>query len=162
MVTASCGLYRSCENRGKTGSRPGFATVFSAWVFSGMNPELIDVKCSNKDTYTQSKRKPNMEITEFEPALKEQVALVDFSATWCGPCRQMAPVIKKLTEKYRNRAAVVEIDIDSQPQIATHYMVQSIPTLILFDNGREIKRFVGVQSPETLEKHVDGVLIKKS
>ncbi|HKJ99815.1 MAG TPA: thioredoxin [Desulfotignum sp.] len=103
-----------------------------------------------------------MEITEFEPALKEQVALVDFSATWCGPCRQMAPVIKKLTEKYRNRAAVVEIDIDSQPQIATHYMVQSIPTLILFDNGREIKRFVGVQSPETLEKHVDGVLIKKS
>jgi thioredoxin 1 len=135
-------------------------------MFSGMNLDLfliyIDVKCSNKGTNPQSKRIPNMKITDFDSGLKEQVALVDFSAPWCGPCRQMAPIIKKLTEKYKDRAAIVEIDIDSQPLVATHYMVQSIPTLILFDHGREIKRFVGVQSTETLEKHVDDVLIKKS
>ncbi|MCA1795652.1 MAG: thioredoxin [Desulfobacteraceae bacterium] len=103
-----------------------------------------------------------MEITEFEPGLQKQVALVDFSAPWCGPCRQMAPIIKNLADKYKGRAAIVEINIDSQPLVATHYMVQSIPTLILFDHGREIKRFVGVQSTETLEKYVDDVLIKKS
>jgi thioredoxin 1 len=103
-----------------------------------------------------------MDITEFEPGLKKQVALVDFSAPWCGPCRQMAPIIKKLTEKYKNRSAIVEINIDSEPLVATHYMVQSIPTLILFDHGREIKRFVGVQSTETLEKYIDDILIKKS
>ena len=103
-----------------------------------------------------------MEITEFEPALKEQVALVDFSAPWCGPCRQMVPVISKLTEKYKSRAAIVEINIDSQPAAATHYMVQSIPTLILFDQGREIMRFVGIQSLETLENNLDAVLKNKS
>lgn len=103
-----------------------------------------------------------MEITELAPDVKDKVALVDFSAPWCGPCRQMVPVISKLTEKYKNRAAIVEINIDSQPAAATHYMVQSIPTLILFDQGREIMRFVGIQSLETLENNLDAVLTNKS
>jgi thioredoxin 1 len=99
-----------------------------------------------------------MEITQMDPGLKDQVALVDFSATWCGPCRQMTPVIKDLAKKYQDRVAVVEIDISSRPDVATHYMVQSIPTLILFDRGREIKRFVGVQPRETLEKNLNDIL----
>jgi len=103
-----------------------------------------------------------MEITLFSPEIKDKVALVDFSAAWCGPCRQMAPVISRLTEKYKDRAAIVEIDIDSHPAVATHYMVQSIPTLILFDQGREIQRFVGIQSLETLEKNLRAVLTNKS
>ena len=99
-----------------------------------------------------------MEITRMDPDLKHQVALVDFSATWCGPCREMAPVIKGLAKKYQGRVTMVEIDISSRPDVATHYMVQSIPTLILFDQGREIKRFVGVQSRETLEKNLKDIL----
>ncbi len=102
-----------------------------------------------------------MEITEFAPDIKDKVALVDFSAPWCAPCRQMVPVISRLTEKYKDKAAIVEINIDSQPAVATHYMVQSIPTLILFDHGREIMRFVGVQSTENLEKKLDAILTKK-
>jgi thioredoxin 1 len=99
-----------------------------------------------------------MEITEFAPDIKDKVAVVDFSAPWCGPCRQMAPVISRLTEKYKDRAAIVEINIDSQPAVATHYMVQSIPTFILFDQGKEIKRFVGVQPKEALEKNLNDIL----
>ncbi len=53
-----------------------------------------------------------MEITRMDPGLKDQVALVDFSATWCGPCRQMTPVVKDLAQKYQGKVAVVEIDID--------------------------------------------------
>ncbi|MCF8114509.1 MAG: conjugal transfer protein TraF, partial [Desulfotignum sp.] len=67
-----------------------------------------------------------MDITKLAPDIKNKAALVDFSAPWCGPCRQMAPVISKLKEKYKDKAAIVEIDIDSQPAVATHYMVQSI------------------------------------
>lgn len=126
-----------------------------------MNLELIHAGSRSKDADTQNKRIPKMEITQFAPDVKDKVALVDFSAPWCGPCRQMAPVITRLTEKYKNRAAIVEINIDSQPAVATHYMVQSIPTLILFDHGREVTRFVGVQSTETLEKNLDDVLTKK-
>ncbi|MFN2437222.1 MAG: thioredoxin [Desulfotignum sp.] len=99
-----------------------------------------------------------MEITRMDPGLKDQIALVDFSATWCGPCRQMAPVIEDLAKKYQGRVTMVEIDINSRPDVATHYMVQSIPTFILFDQGKEIKRFVGVQSREALEKHLNAIL----
>ncbi|MCF8091339.1 MAG: thioredoxin [Desulfotignum sp.] len=122
---------------------------------------VIHTGSRSKEADTQSKRISQMDITKFVPNIKDKVALVDFSAPWCGPCRQMAPVISKLKEKYKDKAAIVEIDIDSQPAVATHYMVQSIPTLILFDQGREIKRFVGVQSLETLEKNLDAVLTKK-
>jgi thioredoxin 1 len=99
-----------------------------------------------------------MKITQMDPGLKDQVALVDFSATWCGPCRQMAPVIEDLTEKYQGRVTIVEIDINSRPDVATHYMVQSIPTFILFDHGKEIKRFVGIQPKESLEKILNAIL----
>lgn len=99
-----------------------------------------------------------MELTQMEPGLKDQVALVDFSATWCAPCRQMAPVIKDLAKKYQGRVTVVEIDINSQSDVATHYMVQSIPTFILFDQGKEIKRFVGIQPKEALEKNLNALL----
>ena len=102
-----------------------------------------------------------MKITQMDPGLKDQVALVDFSATWCGPCREMAPVIKHLAEKYQGRVTMVEVDISARPDVATHYMVQSIPTVILFDQGREIKRLVGVQSRETLEKNLKDILLKR-
>ncbi len=99
-----------------------------------------------------------MKITQMDPGLKDQVALVDFSATWCSPCRQMAPVIKDLAKKYQGQVSVVEIDINSRSDVATHYMVQSIPTFILFDQGKEIKRFVGVQPKKVLEKNLNAIL----
>lgn len=70
----------------------------------------------------------------------------------------MTPVVKDLAQKYQGKVAVVEIDIDFRPDVATHYMVQSIPTLILFDRGREIKRFVGVQNKQALEKGLNDIL----
>ena len=99
-----------------------------------------------------------MKITKMDPGLKDQVALADFNAAWCAPCRQTAPVIRDLAEKYQNTVAVAEIDINSRADVATRYMVQGIPTLILFDQGREIKRFMGIQPKETLEKTLYDIL----
>ena len=77
----------------------------------------------------------------------ETPVLVDFWATWCGPCRMQGPIIDALAADGYN---VGKLDVDENPDIARRYNVMSIPTLILFKNGEEVQRFVGVQTKEKL------------
>lgn len=97
-------------------------------------------------------------MDQFQETLKNGVTLVDFNANWCAPCKAQEPVIKKLIKTYQNRASIIEINIDDHRTLATQYMVQSIPTLILFKDGKEIKRFVGLQSETTIAKSLDDVI----
>lgn len=78
-------------------------------------------------------------------------ALVDFWAPWCGPCRMQTPILEKLTASAEIEAKIFKLNTDENPEIAQKYGIVSIPTLILFENGKEIERFVGVQ-PETVLK----------
>lgn len=75
--------------------------------------------------------------------------LVDFWAPWCGPCRMQGPVVEKLAE---GGYSVAKVNIDEQPELAEQYRVMSIPTLIVFKNGKVEDQMVGVQSYQTLEK----------
>ena len=77
----------------------------------------------------------------------ETPVLVDFWATWCGPCRMQGPIIEEMANEGYN---VGKLDVDENPDIARRYNVMSIPTLILFQNGQEIQRFVGLQSKQRL------------
>jgi thioredoxin 1 len=99
-----------------------------------------------------------MGIDQFRETLGTGVTLVDFNADWCAPCRAQEPIIKKLANVYKNRASVLEINIDKNRTLATNYMVQSIPTLIIFKDGKEIKRFVGLQSETSIAKSLDEAL----
>ncbi|MCK5350056.1 MAG: thioredoxin [Desulfobacula sp.] len=99
-----------------------------------------------------------MATNQFLETIDNGVTLVDFNAAWCAPCKAQEPVIKKLINTYQNRASIIEINIDEDRALATKYMVQSIPTLILFKDGKEIKRFVGLQSETTIAKSLDDVI----
>lgn len=99
-----------------------------------------------------------MDMEQFQARLKGKTVMVDFGAAWCGPCRAMEPIIKEITPKYEGKAQIIEINIDDQKQLATEFMVQSIPTLILFKDGREVKRLVGLQSRSSIEKHLNKIL----
>ena len=82
---------------------------------------------------------------EFEQVVlgAEAPVLVDFFATWCGPCRALAPTLDELAGELTGRARVVKIDVDQAPDLAQRYGISSIPCLVLFKGGREVGRLVG-------------------
>lgn len=80
----------------------------------------------------------------------EKPVLVDFYADWCGPCNAMAPVIEELAKELEEKAKVGKINVDENSDIAVEYNVMSIPTLIIFKNGKEEKRLVGLRDKEEL------------
>ena len=90
-------------------------------------------------------------MNDFEKLIGEsKPTLVDFFATWCGPCKMQAPILEEVKNAVGDKANVVKVDIDKNRNLATQYNVQSIPTLILFRNGEPVWRTVGLQQRETL------------
>ena len=80
----------------------------------------------------------------FDTVLAENpLVAVDFWAAWCGPCRMVAPVMEALSDRFAGRAVVGKVDVDEQPVLAERYGVMSIPTVVLFKNGQEVRRLVG-------------------
>lgn len=94
--------------------------------------------------------KLSTENFEKEVLKSEKPVLVDFYADWCGPCNAMAPVIEELAKELEGKVKVGKINVDENPDIAVEYNVMSIPTLIVFKNGKEEKRIVGLRNKEEL------------
>ena len=90
-----------------------------------------------------------------EEVLKSEIpVLVDFYADWCGPCQMMAPVIGQLAGEYEGRVKIGKLNVDENPDIAVRYKVMSIPTMIIFRNGKE----VGASSKKEVEKAIGRAL----
>ncbi len=86
------------------------------------------------------------------------VALVDFWAPWCGPCRALAPVIDELAESYSGKALVGKVNVDENGELATRYGVMSIPTILLFKDGQLVDKIVGLRPKEELIEVIDQLL----
>lgn len=84
-----------------------------------------------------------------------QVALVDFWAQWCGPCRAIAPIVEELSQEYAGRAIIGKVDVDTNPNVAMQYNVRSIPTLLVIKNGVVVDKQVGATSKEVLRKKLE-------
>lgn len=82
----------------------------------------------------------------------EKVALVDFWAEWCGPCRMIGPVVEELAKEYDGRAVIGKVNVDDNPQVASQFGIRSIPTILFFKGGKLVDKQVGVVPRSVLEQ----------
>jgi thioredoxin 1 len=92
---------------------------------------------------------------EFEETIKEGVTLVDFFATWCGPCKMLGPVLEELSDEITD-VKFVKIDVDEEPELAEKFGIMSIPSVFLFKNGEVAGSFLGLQPKDKVKAFIEG------
>jgi thioredoxin 1 len=101
-----------------------------------------------------------LELNEdnFENEIKTGATLVDFFAQWCGPCRMLAPIIDEVASDMKGKAKIGKVDIDKEIKVATDYQVTSVPTMILFKDGKEVDRIVGLRDADAIKEFINKAL----
>jgi thioredoxin 1 len=105
-------------------------------------------------------------VVVTDATFKEQVlgadkpVLVDFWATWCGPCKMVAPVLEEIAGENSEKITVAKLDVDQNPNVARDFQIMSIPTMILFEDGKPTKTIVGAKGKAALLRELDGVIGK--
>ncbi|HEY49902.1 MAG TPA: thioredoxin [Dehalococcoidia bacterium] len=102
----------------------------------------------------------NVDDTSFKDVVlgAEMPFLVDFWAPWCAPCRVIAPVVEQLAVEYEGRIGFAKVNVDENARVATEYGIRSIPTLLLFKDGKPMTQIVGARPRAELKKHLDASL----
>ncbi len=101
-----------------------------------------------------------IELTEenFESTIKKGVALVDFWAPWCGPCKMLSPVIDELASEYEGKAKICKVNTDEQEELSAKFGIRSIPTLLFTKDGEAVHQLVGVQTKVALKEQLNKLL----
>ena len=130
-----------------------FSTVliFAAYVYWTFR------KMKNMPVVADHKKIKNLTDQNFSQQIKKGVILVDFWASWCAPCKMMSPVLNDVAEATADNKSVGKLNIELHRNIPSKYNIRSIPTMILFKDGKEINRFVGIKSKEFLLREMNAL-----
>jgi thioredoxin 1 len=103
-----------------------------------------------------------LEITdatfETEVVQSEKPVVLDFTATWCGPCKRLAPIIEEIAKEYEGRVKVAKFDIDQSPETPARFRIMSVPTVLFFKGGKPVDMVVGLTAKENLKKKIEPLL----
>lgn len=115
-------------------------------------------EASAREVGSNSEFISHLDTDGFDDAIAEGIVLVDFWAAWCAPCRRQIPILEELAEEVHHLASITKLNVDDHGGIAARFGVRSIPTLILFKDGQQVERFMGVQQKETLRAAIENYL----
>ena len=102
-----------------------------------------------------SKIKISDDSFEAEVITKGKPIIVDFWAEWCGPCKQIGPILEDISDEYQDKITIGKLDVDDNPEIASKYQIRGIPTMMLFNNGKLVDTKVGMSSKNDLLEWID-------
>lgn len=120
---------------------------------------LTVTSCKTGNKGSNSENIVTLNTGNFDNEIAKGIVMVDFWATWCMPCKAMAPVIDEIADQAKGKIKVGKVDIDANAELANRYQVQGIPNIIIFKDGLPVENLVGIQSKETLiqalEKYIN-------
>jgi thioredoxin 1 len=113
-------------------------------------------KMKNTPEVKRSEKIKILNPKNIDANLKNKVVLVDFWASWCAPCKMMAPVLNEIAEDDKTSFTVAKVNVEQYQQLAAKYKVKNLPTLVLFKNGKEIQRLIGFKNKKGILKEIQG------
>ncbi|AOR24550.1 thioredoxin [Clostridium taeniosporum] len=96
-----------------------------------------------------------LKVDEFDNEIKEGVVIVDFFANWCGPCKMLAPIFEQLEEEMKDKVKFFKVDVDESGELATKFNVSSIPTMIIFKDGKDVSTEIGFLPKEKIKENLE-------
>lgn len=127
-------------------------------IFSAFSVSYADILQVNLDEYVQASNVEHWDDSNFDHAIEEGIVVVDFYAEWCPPCRKFGPVFEQVAGELEGSALFGKVNVDNGRRVASQYSVSSIPTIILFKDGKEIQRKTGGMDAETFRSWVESAL----
>lgn len=115
--------------------------------------ELVSGEISSEETSNEISKVKEITYESFsgEVLESEKIVLIDFYATWCGPCKMLSPIVEEIANE-RDDIKVVKVDVDLEPELANMYQIYSLPTLVVIESGEEVDRSIGLISKEMIEE----------
>jgi len=126
--------------------------LFSGYIF------LSYRKMKNVPDVVKSDKIKDLTDKNFQHQIKNNIALVDFWASWCVPCKMMSPVLNELADEVGSGVQVCKVNVEQFQSLASRYSVRGIPTMLLFRDGKEVNRFVGVKSKDFLLDQIKNIM----
>lgn len=113
-------------------------------------------KIKNQPAVADSDKIKVLNSNNFAAVTKRGIVVVDFWAPWCAPCKMMAPILNDIAESEPD-ITVAKLNVDTQQQLAAKFAIRGIPTMVIFKNGKEVKRFTGVKTKSVILKEVEKI-----
>jgi thioredoxin 1 len=122
---------------------------------------FVVAQYSHNDTITLEIHIMKTDTNSFDLDVQqsELPVLVDFYATWCGPCQMLSPVLEEIAKKYEGQAKVIKVDIEESPELAGRFGITAVPTLMVFHDGKPVQKALGFQSPRQIAAMLDKVTV---